>query len=356
MELEHKKDFAATQARWDSFWKGCNEYPLVSAVVPRKGKEPVDPVPYGAAAQGDFRPLVDRVARWAESREFLGDSIPFYYLEFAAVHFAALLGAGLEFQPDGHGNGWSVPVIDDLEKAEIRFRRDGYWWERTEAYARALRKACDGRILIASPTIDGGLDTLAALRGTERLLFDLVERPEAVRRAMDMISAAVADVLDAFSGLFDWPRWGSINRHGMYSRGRIAIPQCDFSCMISPDMYREFELPSLEREIGLLDASEYHLDGPNALRHLETLCGVEKLGVIQWVAGSGWGEAQDWAWLHKRIDDLGKGQIRGGDPAKAERIWRETRSRRQFIGLSVKDRDEALRAIDRLRSIPKPVA
>jgi len=59
--------------------------------------------------------------------------------------------------------------------------------------------------------------------------------------------------------------WGSLNRFGMYSAAIIDVPQCDVSCMISPDMFNTFEIPSLIKEIECTAASIYHLDGPDAL-------------------------------------------------------------------------------------------
>lgn len=43
--------------------------------------------------------------------------------------------------------------------------------------------------------------------------------------------------------------------------GRVAKLQCDFSAMISPDMFKEFVLPYLKKQCDYLDYSLCHLDG-----------------------------------------------------------------------------------------------
>ncbi|MDP6380638.1 MAG: hypothetical protein QF662_04760, partial [Phycisphaerae bacterium] len=298
MELEFKSDFEQAQQRWEEFWKGENPRPMISVVVPKPGVEPVAKPPYASGAEGDFGPVIDRILRYGETHEFIGEAIPFYCLEFAADHFATLLGAGLRFA-EGQEGGWPVHCVEDWDDADIRFRPETKWWERTAEFARAIRKRCDGKLLIASNTLVANLDALVALRGGQRLLWDMIERPDAVHRALERVTKAHGEILDALAHLLDYGSYGSINRHGMYSLGRINVPQCDMSCMISPAMFSEFALPYLRREMAHLDASEYHLDGPDALKHLEALSAIERLDIIQWVPGAGRAATQDWTQLHE---------------------------------------------------------
>jgi 5-methyltetrahydrofolate--homocysteine methyltransferase len=357
MELEFKQDFAAAAAQWDSFWKGENTRPAVWAVIPKSGAAPVEKPGYAVGADGEFEPVVDQLLAWAEAHEFLADAIPFFYLEFASNHFAALLGADLEFSQTEPG-GWAVPFVEDLGSAEIGFDREGRWWRRTVEFAEALRARCDGKLLIASNTLVSNLDALAGICGSEKLLLAMIEDPDAVHRALEQIDRAHGEMLEALSELLDYPRFGSINRHGMYSAGRVNVPQCDFSCMISPEMFREFALPYLAREMQRLDAVEYHLDGPGAIQHLEALCEIPELDLVQWVPGAGEGEGRDWTELYDRIDALGKGQLRGADVARAESVWRKYRSRKIYFRLRAESRAQVEDCLGRLEEITpeKPAA
>ena len=135
MELEFKSDFEVAREQWVKFWAGENSRPAVSAVLPKPGTNPAAKPEYAAGAREDFDPIIDQLLAWAETHVFLADAIPFFYLEFAADHFAALLGADLKFCDFAPG-GWAVPFVRDLAEEEIHFEREGCWWKRTVGSAK----------------------------------------------------------------------------------------------------------------------------------------------------------------------------------------------------------------------------
>ena len=349
MELEFKPDIAETQARWTAFWKGEHlERPLLSIVLPKPGVEPIEKPAYTAGADGDFEPVIDQLLAWAATHEFLGEAIPFFYLEFCPDHFSSLLGGDIQFLPNSSGTSWLVPFVDDWDAAEIKFQRDSFWWQRTAAFARALRARCDGKLLIAAPTLVAGLDCLAAIRGTQELMLDMALRPDKIKTALQAVNAAHTEILDALSVELGYDEFGSINRHGMYCRDKISVPQCDCSTMISPRMFQEFQVPCLVHEMQNLDAVEYHLDGPGALKHLPALCEIDEIDVIQWVPGSGEAEKKDWTELYQEIDTRGKGQILWvRDHDQIRHIWDEFQSRKLFFvtsASSVKEAEDLIRS------------
>lgn len=351
MQLEFKPDFMQARRRWMAYWKGESDRPLVASVIPKPGMTPVDPPAYTSGFSGDFEPVVDQVLAWAQTHEFLGEAIPYYYLEFGADHFSSLLGADMRLHEDSGATSWLVPFVDDWDEARIEFRPDCYWWLRTVDFIKALRARCDGKLLIAGPTLVAGLDSLAAIRGQEKLAMDLVMRPDAVQRALADVRKAYEDILAALEQELDYATWGSINRHGFYSPGRTNVPQCDFSCMISSELFAEFELPCLAHETEQLDGSCYHLDGQDALHHLEAICSLPRMQAIQWQPGAGRGQQQDWTDLHRRIDKLGKGQYLGGNAARIEYMTRELHSRQLYFRTSLPndELDALLLTLERIR-------
>jgi len=344
VDLITKPDFALAAEQWTRFWAGELDGPLVAAIVRRDGVEPVaKPSAYALGPELDVDAFCDGLIAWADAHEFLGAAIPFVYLEFAADQFATFLGAEMTFPTAGEG-GWSThPFADvDLATIDLRFQRDGHWWRKYVAMCEQMMDRLAGRVLIAAPTFVANLDALVALRSAEQVLVDLIDQPEAVARALAQITAAHGEICDAFAELLDVPAWGAINRHGMYSRPMLNLPQCDFSCMISPAMFDQFVKPCLAVEFGRYGGGEYHLDGPGAIRHLETLCSLDDLHVVQWVCGAG-NEGQDWSELYRRIDALGKGQILGGPAGSLAKWAGELTTKRLFWNLRAGSRDEALR-------------
>jgi hypothetical protein len=349
--LEYKPDFKQVKERWETFWKGDSiGRPLVSIELPKEGVIPIEKPAYMAGAEGDFEPVIQQLLGWVETHEFLGEAIPSFRVEFGPEQLATFLGVDdLRFDYK-HNTSWGKPFIEDFEKIDIKFNRDCYWWERTVNFIRTLRKRCDGKLLIAMPTLSGGLDALATMRGSQKLLMDLVLNPDEVKSALAAINQAYGEVIKDLAEELGCKEYGSINRHGMYSKGLINVPQCDISCMISNDMFEEFVVPSIKYEAGCLDSVEYHLDGPDALKHLSSLCELDCIDVIQWVEGAGEAENKDWNPLIKKIDSYGKGQILWRTPDQIKILSKELKSNKLFFCTRTKTKYEAEKFIESLES------
>lgn len=333
MKLEYKADFDAAQKRWAVFWRGESPRPLLHAIQPKSGVTPIRKPRNYDCAFGDLDRIIDQALGWASTHEFLADAIPSFMVTFAPDHFAALLGAEIKTNAESQTN-WVDPCLTSLEDVEIRFQREGRWWTRTLECIAKFRERCDGKLIVCGTHFQGGLDCLVALYGTQNLLMDMAVAPQNVHRALGQVNQALAEARAALNQALDVATWGSLNRFGMYSAGVIDVPQCDVSCMVSPEMFNTFERPSLVQEVAMLDASIYHLDGPDALQHTESLCAIDRLDMIQWMPGEGYYD-KDWSELNARIDALGKGQIFQSyynlTAADIRRIWESYRSRKLFF-------------------------
>ena len=345
MSMEYKSDFEVARARWRRFWKGePMDSPMLYCLIPKTNKPPA-PYPNGLAFRsGDLAPALDAVEAWAGSYEFFGDAIPFVSPQFGPDHFALLLGADLVVHPDSPRTGWIKPCVSDWSEAPLEVDWNGRWWIRTLEVLRAMRRRFDGRLVVNPPNLQGGLDCLCALRGVEPLLLDLIEEPEKVDAAVIRVNRAFTAVLNALTAELDLPRYGNTTRHGMFCETRAGLPQCDFSCMINAEMFRRFALPAIRHEATSFAQAEYHLDGPGAVRHVEEICSIPEISVIQWQPGAGAGEQADWWDLHHRIDALGKGQMfHTREHATLLRAWRELKQRNLFFSTFAATGDEARR-------------
>ena len=327
MELEHRPDFESVRRRWEAFWGHENlDRPLFQIVVPRPGVMPVSR-PYPVRPDMKVQPFIEQVLAWAATHQFLGDAVPTYTVEFAAEHFALLLGAELTYHDTFSDTGWVMPFVANWDDVELRFQRESYYWKRTVEVLQGFRERCDGRLIVSTPVLSAGLDALAAVRGTQELLVDLIERPEKVLRAQEQVRVAYAEIVSEMALLLDWDILGSTNHHGMYHPGWCNMIQCDFSTMIGPRMFRTFELPYLQSQAGMYDAVAYHVDGPQEIRHLEAICSLAGIAALQYTSLPRESEEEIDA-VYARMVSMGMGVCRPVRKAKARRFWEEYKPRR----------------------------
>lgn len=341
MELQYKPDFETAADNWKKFWKGELDRPIIRTIVPKDENRPVRyPKPYFYVDK-DVNVMLDDVEEFFENVIFMADAIPAYNITFAPDTFSAFLGADIKWN-DKKETTWVIPFVKDWNDCEIKFDPESFWWKKTVEFITAFRERFDGKAIVIPPNIQGGLDCLSAIRGVNELLMDIIDYPEKVQKALDEVSTATKQVQQAYKKLLD-SNIGYVNRHRMYSDQMIDVPQCDFSCMISPDMFEEFQMPVLEKELEDLGPIDYHLDGPGAIQHLEKICTLDKVKVIQWQPGAGEAAEKDWWDLYKRTDELGKGiYFFGPDALKnTKRACKELNTNMIFSDLRCKNLRQA---------------
>ncbi|OGV74199.1 MAG: hypothetical protein A3K19_08840 [Lentisphaerae bacterium RIFOXYB12_FULL_65_16] len=354
-ELEFRNDFGDVRQSWRKFWDGTLQRPILLAEPPKKGVAPVDKPAWGAAfSRDDYEGLVDQALRWAETHQFLGDSVPCYLPSLIIDLMPAFLGAEITSIKESWGTDTHAkPSIKDLSSAEIRFRPESIWWEKWVRLAECIKRKCAGRLIFgtAQPYYNN-LDTLAALRGNVELMTDFYDNPDGVHSAMKQIMTAHADVMTEVCRILEVEKYGSVTGHGFYADGKAATPQCDFGFNIGKEHFDEFALPYLRQEIDRFDAVEYHLDGPGNIAHAESICGIETVKVVQWVAGVGESSKRDWTWLYEKLNALGKGLWLSADsPKTAVALWEKySTSGRMILHVNAADRDAMARYVDAFES------
>jgi hypothetical protein len=208
---------------------------------------------------------------------------------------------------------WYHPCIgQELEPEKLpplRFDANHPWWRITEDILRRCAGLARGKYLATCPDLIENMDVLSSLRGAQTLCLDMVERPEWVEQKIweinDVWFAAYQRIYDiiklddgssAFGAFYIW------------GPGKTAKVQCDASAMFSPKMYKRFVVPALTAQCEWLDNSLYHLDGTQAMVHLDTLLEIAPLDAIEWTpqAGIETGGHKRWHDLYRRILAAGK--------------------------------------------------
>ena len=139
---------------------------------------------------------------------------------------------------------------------------------------------------------------------------------------------------------------------GLVAEGRYNVVQNDFACMISQKMFEEFFLEGIILECEKLDRSIYHLDGPDALRHLEALLEIKKLGAVQWVCGAGNEGFRRWIGVYKRIQKARKGVHLGIDITELDDVFANLSPEGIWFShiSGVQNKEEADKIIERIKN------
>jgi hypothetical protein len=238
------------------------------------------------------------------------DVLPTATTDLGPGSLALFLGSAPGFAED---TVWFYPCILDVAEPEqlppLSFDEENVWWRITVDILRHCTALARGKYLVGCPDLIENIDVLASLRGGQTLLFDMVERPEWVEHKVSEINAVwyaayqrIYDIIkldDGSSAFGAFYLWGS---------GKTAKVQCDSSAMFSPQMYRRFVVPALTAQCAWLDHSLYHLDGTQAIIHLDALLAIEPLDAIEWTpqAGIETGGHPRWYDLYRRILAAGK--------------------------------------------------
>ena len=118
--------------------------------------------------------------------------------------------------------------------------------------------------------------------------------------------------------------------------------------MVSKDVFDDVFLPGISEECRHLEASLYHLDGPQALTHLDSLLEIPELSAVQWVYGAGNGCASDWIDVYKRIRAAGKGIQVGLRPEELDLFMDEFSPEGLWLGI---DADSPAQAADLVKRV-----
>jgi hypothetical protein len=311
MQLQYKPDWEETKERYRAWW--AHEYfgrcaIWVTAPKAEPPDIPVPPVHTSIRQRWYDLEHIDRWNQYLMSHTFFGgEALPIWSPGYPGNNWIPVL-VGNDFGLDEH-TGWTKgePVLaNSLDFRSLKINTKHPEWLWTLGMLRLAAERSRGKCLVATGAFGGCGDTLAALRGNERLLMDCMDRPDWVRDAelylMDMwcehFGRLYACVREATEGSTGWFQ--------PWSPGKFYAAQNDFSYMIGPDMFRELFIPALKRQLDYLDHAVYHVDGIGAFAHVDALCELDRLQAIQILPGAGKPSPLHYLDVLKKVQAAGK--------------------------------------------------
>ena len=310
-----RTDWAERIQRLKAWWN--NEYTerpmlLITSPAARKSSA-IPPVPKPPNWLTDYSIKDFPYRIWkgyadVTSRDCHGEAIPNVTPDTAPGSLALYLGCpaletGTVEKP---GTIWIEPILKDIAEPCPDIAPDNPYWRFTFDCIREHQRIADGKYIISFPDMVEGLDTLAALRGSQEVLIDLYDRPDETHRMLSAITDRWLGCYDELHKQYKQTQDGTF--FWAYHPGKMMKVQCDMGAMLSPEMFLEFEVPVLKRITAHGDASVFHLDGVECIRHLDHLLNISTLSMIQWQPGAGRPPVSDKSWwpMYHRILEAGK--------------------------------------------------
>jgi len=313
----HKFDRDTLACSYDKFWNKKNHNrPLMSMYAPS-----------GTYIHKDIKKPADISERWVDSSYILekarlnientcyeGDAFPTIYPNLGPDILGAVCGCNLLF---GEDTSWAEHFVKDWSTLKpIVFEENNKWLLALEKLTKEIIEGCNGEFLVGVTDLHPGTDGLVSLRGPERLCYDLIDCPEMLQKRMDELFVIHKKLLQRQNAMISKVHKGSTNWMGIWHPEKNwYVVSSDFSALISTEDFETFVVPGLIDEINYLPASIYHLDGPDALRHLDRLLKIDKLDGVQWVQGAGAPPAREWLDVYKKIQAAGKLVVANCEPA-----------------------------------------
>ncbi len=306
--MRYKSDWEMSKKRFEAFWNGeiVDRCCFSVKAFDQKRFNPIRLVPGSNEDRflhwTDPERIIKRNRLLMENTYYGGEAFPCIFLDLGAGgHAGFFKGAKYQFGD----SMWFFPITDDPES--IEFDENSFPFKKTLELAQAFAEDSKGDYFISMPDSTGNADALTHLMGTEELMPQMLEEPEAIKAALNKMEYAYERVMrEVYDIVKDVNEGGScVDWMSTWAPGFHAQMQSDMSVMISNPMFKEFVLPEIQTQSKFLQYPIYHFDGIEQRRHLDDLLSIPELKAIQWTQVAGQPPCTDF------LDDLKKIQAAG---------------------------------------------
>lgn len=344
---KYKPDWREARQRLTDWWAGKKVDRAIAQIhAPSTPEKPsrtayIDSCP---EKYTDFDTVFNNLDYGLERAFWGAESFPLHRIYLGPMFHVAFLGCEPNFMPS---TTWYKPVASTLDELlRLELDHDNKWWKLALEITRRSAQRSNGFYLTTVWGILAIIDTIAELVGNENLLIAMAEEPEKLKALRDHITPWIKESFEKGWRAAGGTQDGTVDWMMLWGPGKVVTTQCDFSVMISPDMFRDFVKEDLEASFAFADHCIYHLDGEEQIRHLDTLLSIEKLRLIQWVPSSRanqpqYGDPMNWLGLFKRIQDAGRSVLINCPPERVTPLLRAIDPSKVVLNISCPDRKTA---------------
>jgi hypothetical protein len=305
-----KPDYEKSKMRMDAFWeRELIDRPLVQFQLNKPANERLELPVSGHATLWDKMIDAEFQAEWSlahlSNQLFLGDTMPVAWPNLGPEIMAACYGCPM--QTAEYNVGSCSPCFQKIaDTRHMMFNWNSPYLNKLEELTDAFLEIGKGKFITGVADWHNGTDCLANLVGSMNLATALINDPNQVKASLAQIEMdhqrmyrnIYKKLKAAGQAITTWVPLVSDEKYYVVSN--------DYSAMVSDPMYRDLFLEGVVMECQFLDKSIYHLDGPDALRHLNTILEIGELDGVQFVPPPGKNSFRRWSHVYRRIQAAGK--------------------------------------------------
>ena len=251
--------------------------------------------------------IVARYRHFCENHVFMGESFPNLNVDFGPGSLASYLGSDIGFKED---TVWFKECLESWDGVpKLEFDPNNEWFQKHVKLVKECQELANGDFYVDMPDLMENIDTLASLRGAQNTLYDLLDNSEEVAKRIKEVNDVYFNYYDTFQDIIKDEEGGNAYTvFQIWGPGRTVKLQCDFSAMMAPEDFKAYIEPSLREQAEKVDHVLYHLDGPGAIKHMDSLMQIEGIDALQWTSGDAGpdGTLPDWDVIYDKAIAAGK--------------------------------------------------
>ncbi len=214
---------------------------------------------------------------------------PFREIEDDVIHSVAPIPAfpwleamlGIQVQV-GNESIWAKEGGFDYQNIDkLDLSKDNPWRRKYLEFVAALQDRYGDRYPVGQPILRGTSDMVAALRGSQQMIFDLYDRPEEYQRLAGVCTGFFIELVRDQLAITRPLRGGyEVEQFTLWAPGGIVRMQEDASALFSPDLYVKYLRGEDQRVASSFPYNVIHLHSSSLLL-LDRIVEVEALKCIQ---------------------------------------------------------------------------
>jgi hypothetical protein len=201
---------------------------------------------------------IESFERTLVNKTFHAETFPVFSPNLGPSVYSAFYGGRLEF---AEVTSWYEPVLTDLADLTV-LQHDPFqnrYFKNLEEQTRAALARCDQRYWVGYTDLHPSLDCVAAWSGIDALCLEMAMEPASLVPLMDLSVRDFHRIFDHFDVMLKAAAQPSGTWINSPCVGKLHIPSCDVSTMISTEHFKQFSLPQLRLELqGMWPHRERH--------------------------------------------------------------------------------------------------